>query len=152
MANLAGFDANTVEPRAEMGPIPAGKYLAIIEESEMKDTQAGTGEYLALTFQVIEGEFKGRKVWDNLNLKNPNSDTVEIAKSTLSSICRACGVMTPKESAELHDKPIIISVGLEAKKDRDKNIIPGEFRNKIRGYSKKEEAEFQQGNDSDIPF
>ena len=63
MANLQGFDARTVEPSADFEAIPAGKYLAIITDSGMKETKAGTGNYLELTLQIIEGEFKGRNLW-----------------------------------------------------------------------------------------
>ena len=60
MANLHGFDANQVDPASNFDPLPAGKYLAAIIESEMKPTKAGTGNYLALTFQVLDGPHKGR--------------------------------------------------------------------------------------------
>ena len=60
MANLNGFDANLVEPTKALEPIPAGKYQAVIIESEMKPTKAGTGQYLELKFQILEGEYKGR--------------------------------------------------------------------------------------------
>ena len=40
MANLNGFDANEVDPATSFDPIPAGKYLAVIAESEMKATKA----------------------------------------------------------------------------------------------------------------
>ena len=55
MADLRGFDANQVEPTAALDPVPAGKYPAVITESEMKPTKNGAGSYLQLTFQVIEG-------------------------------------------------------------------------------------------------
>jgi len=70
------FDANTVEPSTGFDPIPAGKYPAVIIESEMKTTKSGTGRYLELTFEVIDGEYHGRKVWARLNLENPNSTAV----------------------------------------------------------------------------
>jgi hypothetical protein len=60
MADLRGFDANNVEPAGDFEPIPAGKYLAVITDSEMKPTKAGTGNYLQLTFQVIEGPCSNR--------------------------------------------------------------------------------------------
>jgi len=63
MANLSGFDANNVEPSGDFEPIPAGKYLAIITDSEMKPTKNGNGSYLELTFQVIEGPCKNRLLW-----------------------------------------------------------------------------------------
>ena len=95
MANLNGFDATQVEPAAKFDPIPAGKYLAVITESEQKPTKAGTGHYLQLTFQIQEGVHKGRILWARLNLDNPNATAVQIARAELSAICRAVGVTAP---------------------------------------------------------
>ena len=63
MADLRGFDANSVEPTSDFEPIPAGKYPAVIAESEMKPNKAGTGHFLQLTFQVIDGPYKNRFLW-----------------------------------------------------------------------------------------
>lgn len=131
MANLNGFNANEVEPAVGFDPIPAGKYLAIISDSAMKPTKNGSGQYLELTFQVLEGEFKGRLLWARLNLDNPNALTVKIARAELSAICRAVGVMAPKDSVELHNLPLVIKV---SSKQRDDN---GELTNVIKGYEKK---------------
>ena len=43
MANLGGFNANNVEPAMEFEAIPAGKYGAVITNSEMKETKARVG-------------------------------------------------------------------------------------------------------------
>jgi hypothetical protein len=131
MANLNNFDANNVDPSVALDPIPAGKYIAVITETEMKPTKAGGGKYLQATFQIIDGEYKGRLVWARLNLENKSEMTVKIARGELSAICRAVGVMAPKDSIELHNIPLEINVGL---KKRDDN---GEFTNVIKGYSKK---------------
>ena len=132
MANLNGFDARTVEPTADFEPIPAGKYLAAITESEMKSTKAGTGSYLQLTFTILEGEFKNRVLWARLNLNNPNATAVKIARSELSAICHAVGVLSPKDSVELHNLPLQITVKLKKREDT------GELTNEIKGYTKKE--------------
>jgi hypothetical protein len=108
--DLNGFNAENVEPNAPRDPIPAGWYKAVIEATEEKPTKAQTGSYLQLTIQVIEGEHAGRKVIDRLNLNNPNATAVETAQRTLSSICRAVGVMTPRDSADLMDKPMMVKV------------------------------------------
>ncbi|MBL8758412.1 MAG: DUF669 domain-containing protein [Phycisphaerae bacterium] len=131
MATLNNFDASQVDPSVALDPLPAGKYLAVISDTEYKPTKAGGGKYLQLTFQVIDGEYKGRLVWARLNLENKSEMTVKIARGELSAICRAVGVMQPKDSVELHNVPLEISVGL---KKRDDN---GEFTNVIKGYSKK---------------
>ena len=131
MATLNNFDANQVDPSVALDPLPAGKYLAVVSESELKPTKTGGGKYLQLTFQIIDGEFKGRLVCARLNLENKSEMTVKIARGELSAICRAIGVMQPKDSVELHNVPLEINVGL---KKRDDN---GEFTNVIKGYAKK---------------
>lgn len=131
MANLTGFNAAEVEPNKGFDPIPAGYYPGAMVASEMKTTQAGTGQYLKCEFQILDGEFKGRKLWVNLNLDNPNAEAVRIARGELSAICRACGVLVPKDSAELHNVPISLKVGLR------KNSQTQELENVIKGYEAK---------------
>jgi hypothetical protein len=129
MADLGGtFDANTIEPNAGFGLIPKGDYDAVIIESERKATKAGDGSYLNLKFQIMNGEYKNRILWTVLNLWNKNDQAVTIAKGDMSAICRAIGVMTPRDSSELHMKPMKISVAVKHNKDR------GEDENRIVGY------------------
>lgn len=150
MANLNGFDATAVDPNFAFDPVPAGKYTAVITASEMKPTKKGTGQYLELTFQVIEGEHKGRNLWARLNLDNPGATAVKIARAELSAICRAVGVLAPKDSTELHNLPLVIKVGV---KNRDDN---GEQTNVIKGYEKKDAAAARApavaGNNSTPPW
>ncbi len=125
MADLRGFDANDVEPTTGFDPVPAGKYQAVITESEMKPTKSGNGTYLQFTFEILEGEYKGRHLWARLNLDNPNQTAVKIARAELSAICRAVGVMAPKDSVELHNLPLLITVKCKKRKDNDEidNVI-----------------------------
>jgi hypothetical protein len=132
MANLNGFNANDVDPAVGFEPVPAGKYLAIITESQQKPTKSGVGTYLQFTFQILEGEYKGRLAWARLNLDNPNATTMKIARAELSAICRAVGVMAPKDSAELHNLPLIITVAQKPRQDTH------ELGNVITGYAKKD--------------
>jgi len=143
MASLNGFNANNVEPKMEFDAIPAGKYLAVITGSEMKPTKSGNGSYLELTFEVIEGEFKGRKLWARLNLDNPNQVAVKIARSELSSICRAVSVLEPKDSCEIHNLPLVVIVKQKAGED-------GEVRNEIKGYAKKDAAQPSKPQQSQV--
>lgn len=122
------FDANQVEPALALDPIPSDKYVAAITASESKPTKAGTGTYLQLEFTVLDGEYKGRKVWSRLNLNNPSQQAVDIARSELSAICRAIGVMQVHDSNQLHNIPLVISVRL-------KQDASGEMHNEIKGYS-----------------
>ena len=94
MANLGfAFDANTVQPQESFDVLPAGFYPVMITESEMKGTSTG-GQMLVLTLEVIEGQFKGRKVWERLNLVNNNEQAVQIAQRSLSAICTLAAKIT----------------------------------------------------------
>ena len=132
MADLSWFDANQVEPASDFGPLPAGKYVAVITESDMKPTKSGNGQYLSLTFQIVEGEYKGRVLWTRLNLDNPNATAVQIARSQLAAICRAVGVMAPKDSVELHNLPLVIAVKCKQRPDSD------QITNDISGFAKRD--------------
>ena len=132
MADLRGFDANNVEPATPFEAIPAGKYLAMITQSEMKPNKSGTGRFLEIAFTIIEGEFKNRQIWARLNLENPSSIAMKIAQAELSALCRAVGVMTPNDSVDLHNLPLVIRVKCKKRKDND------EITNEISGYEKRE--------------
>jgi hypothetical protein len=119
-----GFDANKEEPNAGFDLLPAGEYDVVIVNSEVKPTSTG-GKLLKLEMQVINGNFQNRKLWDNLNLWNSSQEAVKIARGTLSAICRAVNVLTPRDSNELHNKPLRVSVKIK-KGDAnygDKNVI-----------------------------
>jgi len=131
MANLCNFDVDQHEEVGSFENIPKGEYPAIATNSEMKLTKNRDGEYLQFTIEIIDGPYKGRIIWDRLNLKNKNDTAVKIANRTLASICRAVGVPRPKDSIELHGKPLMIKVDTEERNDR-----PGEVKNIIVGYSK----------------
>lgn len=133
MATL-NFNANEVEPSVGFDAIPAGKYLAVITDSEMKPTKTGNGQYLELAFEIIEGEYKNRKIWARLNLENPNAQAVQIARGDLSTICRAVNVPQPKDSLELHNLPLTVTVRCK------KNPESGEITNEIKGYAPRASA------------
>jgi len=124
------FNANEVEPSIGFDAIPAGKYQAVITDSEMKDTKSGTGKYLQLEFEIIEGDYKNRKLWARLNLENANSEAVRMARADLSAICRAVNVIQPRDSVELHNLPLTITV--RCRKNQDDEIV-----NEIRGFAPK---------------
>ena len=130
--NLEGFDANKVEVQSEYAALPAGEYQAIIVESEEKPTKAGNGKYLELRLNIQGPTHQGRILFDRLNLVNQNDTAQQIARATLSSICRAVNVLTPKDSSELHGKPLTVIV-----KTREYN---GEIQNEIKGYKPRQLA------------
>jgi DNA-binding Xre family transcriptional regulator len=107
--------------------MPKGVYLAHITESDMAVLQSGNGEALKLTFEVLDGQFKKRRIWESLNVVHNNEQAQGIAQSQLSAICRATGVNKLEDTAALHFKPIKIHVDIQPPKGdfKEKNVIKG---------------------------
>jgi hypothetical protein len=122
------FDASQIAPQASTGPLPAGVYLAHIVESDVQPLKSGNGEGLKLTFEIIDGQFKGRKVWENLNIRHTSEDTQRIAQSQLSALCHAVNVIKLMDTAALHFKPVRINVTVRE--------AVGQYKasNNIKGY------------------
>lgn len=124
MANLTGFDATQIPEQEDFAALPEGQYVVIATASEFKPTKSGNGEYLQFVFEVIDGQYKGRKLWARLNLKNQNQTAVDIAQRELGAICKAVGILKPNDSAELHNKPILVTVAVEVDdRKRESNTI-----------------------------
>lgn len=112
MADISslGFDANQVKPNEGFDVLPAGEYDVVIVGSKVEPTKSGNGKLVNLELQVLTGPYQNRKLFDRLNLWNPSEKAVQIARGTLSAICRAVNVLTPKDTSELHNKPLRVKV------------------------------------------
>jgi hypothetical protein len=119
MAVDLNFDANNVPPTSPFDPIPNNSYRSHAVESEVKPTASGSGKYLQITWEVLDGEFKGRKVWQRLNIVNANAQAQEIAQRELSAICHATGVLKLTNSSQLHHIPVMLKVVVKKDGDRD---------------------------------
>lgn len=142
MAQLgAAFDSSRHEDMRSFEPLPADEYLVQITKSEVKDTRDKTGKYISLEFTVMNGEFKGRKVWTNLNIVNRNPVAVDIAKKELATICRACGKGVIQDTNQLHMIPILMKLRITPPKgDYPAKNEPTGYRS-AEGGSQGKEAE-----------
>ena len=109
MANFS-FDASSVAPQITNGVLPAGTYLAHITESDIRPLASGNGQGLKLTLEIIDGQHKGRRVWDNLNIQHTSETTQRIAQAQLSALCHAVNVIKLEDTSALHFKPVRVKV------------------------------------------
>ena len=117
---MSGVEAET--PR---GALPAGEYQVIITDSELKPTKSVSGEFLELVLQVQDGPYKGRKIWDRLNLFNSNAQAVLIAKQRLKAIQDSVGVPNPGDSVQLHNRLLTVTVDVREYEGRESNEVKG---------------------------
>lgn len=131
MATIS-FNVSEVTPAQEYKPLPEGRYEAVIADSDVKPTRAGNGSYIQLEFEVVSGEYKGRKLWGRYNIENTNREAVEIGRSQFAAVCQAVNIPSPRDTSELHNLTLILSVKCRKRKESD------ELENSISGYKPKE--------------
>lgn len=118
------FNQAQHKPQSTLEQMPAGWYPARVIESDIAPTSKGDGFRLKLTFEIIDGPYKGRKVTSGYNIQNPNPQAVEIAMNEIAAICCCVGKFQPiQQSEELHGIPLQIK--LTTQKDSDYNEVKG---------------------------
>jgi hypothetical protein len=124
---ILNFQADPTASTNTYDLLPKGNYLCIAIASELKPNSKRTGDYLQITFEVLDGPAKGRKIWDRLNIRNQNKTAEKIAMEQLNALCLATGVMHLTDSEQLHNIPVVLKVDIEAGKDGydDQNRVKG---------------------------
>lgn len=120
----------------EMGTfdaLPKDRYPMQVIESEVKPTKKAKeakdpslGQLAVFKWEVIAGEYKGRTVYNQINIVNENPQAVEIGNKELTSMCKALGLEGMEDTEETHGIPCYVELGVEedAKgKYPDKNVF-----------------------------
>ena len=123
------FDINDmpVAEKRNFDPVPAGWYTAAIAGAELKTTKAGTGNYIAVRFDITGPEHQGRVVFTNLNTRNPNPKAEEIGRAQLGDIMRATGVAKLEDTDQLLGGNLSIKVTVK----NDPDYGPG---NEVKAF------------------
>lgn len=122
MVALVGQYDESAEPSGGFEPIPADWYNAQIIESDIQDISRNSdyGQCLVLKWEITEGEYEGRWIWQRLNILAENMNKIEdvlrIANQQFSAIRHATGVLSVTDSVELHNIPCRISVAIRVDK------------------------------------
>jgi len=107
-------------------PLPAGWYTASITAAELKNTKAGTGQYIAIRYDIIGPSHQGRIVFGNLNIRNPNPKAEEIGRQQLGEVMRAIGIAKVQDTDELIGGQLSIKVDIRSSEQYgDQNEVKG---------------------------
>jgi hypothetical protein len=94
-------------------PLPEGWYNVTIAGAEVKNTKAGTGQYIAIKYTVTGPTHQGRVVFGNLNIKNPNPRAEEIGREQLGAMMRAIGLSKIKDTDQLIGGSLSIKLSIQ---------------------------------------
>ena len=116
-------------PKSERSydPLPAGWYTATIGGAEVKATKAGTGEYIAIRYDITGPSHQGRVVFGNLNIKNANPTAEAIGYQQMGELMRAIGL------ARVDDTDQFVGGQLQVKLDVRKSEQYGDS-NDVKGF------------------
>jgi hypothetical protein len=107
--------------------LPVGEYIAQITDSCVVPTKAGDGHRIGLTWQIVEGDYENRYVFENITFSHPNEMAVAIGRRQLKDLCAACGIDDPVTDVSVFRLiPCRIKVGIEKDKTglyEDKNKV-----------------------------
>lgn len=109
---MLDFNAQEVKSLESTGfePVPAGDYNVVVDRAEMVDTKAG-GKGIKLTYQIIDGDYANRLVFDFINYEHPTSQVAQdIGRSDLKDLCYATGELKLSDLSQLLHKPFIMGV------------------------------------------
>lgn len=106
MARLSESIVESDLPKSDRNfePLPAGWYTATITEAELKETNARTGNYIKVRYDIVGPTHQGRVVFGNFNMKNPNPKAEEIGRQQLGDLMRAIGLPRVDDTDQLVGK------------------------------------------------
>lgn len=118
----AVFDVNSVAPATGGGgqlPVSDSKgHLAVITESEVVPVaNKANAAYIKFDLRIVEGEHAGSEGVYRVNYFSDSEVAANIAKGQLSALGHVCHVMQLANTAQLHNIPFRVVVGLQ--KDAD---------------------------------
>ena len=122
------FDAATLpQNTSSFDPLPKGWYSATIAGAELKTTKSGTGQYIAVRYDIIGPTHQGRVVFGNINIRNQNIKAEEIGRAQLGELIRSIGVATLKDTDQLLGKSVQIKLDISQQEGYDP-------RNEVRAF------------------
>jgi hypothetical protein len=134
------LDLTAIEPERRNEPLPEGAYSVVVSTTQTRETKAGNGTYLEIEMEIVEGDHKGRRIWDRINLRNPSDAAVEIGMRRISSIGRILGIDRLMNSEQLHGKMLVVTIAHRERDGRTSVDVKGYAAGKGAAPAKRVEA------------
>lgn len=119
-------------------PVPPGKYTLQCEKEEMAYTSSGLGIIFKVSAAIVTGEYAGRMIYMNFNVKNPSEQAVTIGVSELKALVGALGipweVFRSGDTSMILYKPFEAELGMEKENINPKTGKPYPPRNRVTKY------------------
>lgn len=113
--NFTFSDAPVTED--QYSPIPAGEYPLAINKVQRRQSKRGTGDMLNIEFVVTDGQYEGRRIYQNFLLWHTDSEIQKRHENDLKRILHGAGLMPKQSLDELSGRHLIGDVRVQKSKD-----------------------------------
>jgi len=126
------IDPNTIAPQDDFPVIPPGTYSVLIESAEIKQTENGNGHYIKLVLGILDGLYKGWKIFDRIMIQHPSAKCLAIGMKAFGAIGRAIGATELTDTSQLLNQVVVVKVRVKQDKkygessEVQKYLPPGE--------------------------
>ena len=142
MADLSHFlddfdDRSVAASTGVPEPVPPGEYMLQVDANELLTTKDGTGMMLKCTLVIVSGEFEGRKLFPQFNVRNKSAQAQTIGIGELKALANACGVdweVARADTDALLYKPFRANIGFEKEQINPSTNLPYPPRNRVLKY------------------
>ena len=119
------FDLNSTQAYNGATPLlPPGEYaVEIVAEQENQPLRNGSGTALVFEYQIRDGQFRGQRIRDWLNVGHSNQNARELAQRRIKAIGEAVGLPVFNDTRQLFNRPFIIAVSCQEYQGRQRNQI-----------------------------
>lgn len=102
MAKLPGaFKADEDLKMDSFDPLPPSDYHLRVKETDMARNKNDTGDLIKIRFEVVDGEYKGRLLFLNINYTHQNATAEEIGQKMLNALILAAGLPALEDTDDL---------------------------------------------------
>ena len=113
---------NNTEAAGDFGPVPRGEYVCHVTKGELESSRTNRTPGYKVEFTILDGEYKGRKLWLDCWLTGP---ALPMSKRDLGKL----GIVSPAMMERPLPRGIRCKVTVVLRKDDD-----GIERNRVRSF------------------
>src|SRR5215472_13985237 len=86
------FNVASEEGTPKFEPIPAGTYVAAINDIKAGPLKSGKGQAVLATWEIDDDKYGGRLIWDRIIVVHESAEAMKFGRRKLKDVADACGV------------------------------------------------------------
>jgi Protein of unknown function (DUF669) len=108
------FDVAREEGTPKFEPIPAGTYVAAINDIKVGPLKSGKGQAVLVTWEIDGDKYNGRLIWDRIIVVHESAEAMKFGRRKFKDVADACGVKEAiTDLSVLQGKRCLIFVKIE---------------------------------------